>query len=204
MRARDFVDKIDDTELRNKVRPFIDGSLLMRASDKKDTELIFEILKKGDLSHFHKSWGLMQAAKLLARTDRDRALSTIEDATAEARRIEETDPDRPGALIAIANALLTIDRARSWEILYEAVKAANSADSFTGEDGAIRISLLTKNQSSMRSSSAGEFNIAGIFGELAKEDYNKTVEFVRGFQHEAPRASATIAIARTVLEDKKN
>jgi hypothetical protein len=204
MRARDYVEKIDDTELRNKVRPFVDGSLMMRASDKKDTDLIFEILKKGDLSHFHKSWGLMQAAKLLAKTDRDRALSTIEDATGEARRIEETDPDRPRAMIAIANALLTLDRSKSWETIYEAVKAANSAESFTGEDGAIRISLLTKNQSSIRSSSAGEFNIAGIFGELAKEDYNKSVEVVRGFQHEAPRASATIAIARSVLEDKKN
>jgi hypothetical protein len=204
MRARDYVDKINDSELRNKVRPYIDGSLMMRASDKKDPDLIFEILKKGDLSHFQKSWALMQAAKLLAKTDRERALSTIEEATAEARRIEESDADRPRAIIAVANALLTIDRARSWETVYEAVKAANSAESFTGEDGAMRISLQTKNQSSIRSSSVGEFNVSGVFGELAKEDYNKTVEVIRGFQHEAPRASATIAVARTVLEDKKN
>ena len=204
IRARDYVEKIDDTELRDKVRPYIDGSLMMRASDKKDADLLFEILKKGDLSHFHKSWGLMQAAKLLVKTDRDRALSTVEDATAEARRIEQSDPDRPRAMIAIANALLTLDRARSWETVYEAVKAANAAEGFTGEDGAIKISLLTKNQTSIRSSSSGEFNIAGIFGELAKEDYNKTVEVTRQFQQEAPRASATIAIARAVLEDKKN
>jgi hypothetical protein len=204
MRARDYVEKISDSELRNKVRPYIDGSLMMRASDKKDPDLIFEILKKGDLSHFQKSWALMQAAKLLAKTDRERALSTIEEATAEARRIEESDADRPRAIIAVANALLTIDRARSWETVYEAVKAANSAESFTGEDGAMRISLQTKNQSTIRSSSVGEFNVSGVFGELAKEDYNKTVEVIRGFQHEAPRASATIAVARTVLEDKKN
>jgi hypothetical protein len=204
LRARDYVEKIDDTELRDKVRPYIDGSLMMRASDKKDTDLIFEVLKKGELSHFQKSWALMQAAKLLAKTDRERALATIEDAIAEARRIEDSDPDRPRAMIAIANALLTLDRAKSWEILYEAVKAANSAEGFTGEDGAIRISLQTKNQNSIRSSSVGEFNVAGIFAELAREDYNKTVEVIRGFQQEAPRASATIAIARAVLEDKKN
>jgi len=204
MRARDYVEKIDDTELRDKVRPYIDGSLMMRASDKKDADLILEILKKGDLSHFHRAWGEMQAAKLLAKTDRDRALSAIDDAIAEARRIEESDPDRPRAMIAIANGLLTLDRPRTWDTVYEAVKAANAAEGFTGEDGAIRISLQTKNQSSIRSSSSGEFNIAGIFGELAKEDYNKTVEMIRQFQQEAPRASATIAIARTVLEDKKN
>ena len=204
LRARDFVEKIDDTELRDKVRPFIDGSLMMRASDKKDTDLIFEILKKGDLSHFNRSWALMRAATFLAKADRDRALATIEDATTEARKIEESDADRPRALVAVATALLTLDRPKSWEIVAEAVKAANGAESFTGEDGAIRISLLTKNGSSIRSSSSGEFNVNGIFGELAKEDYNKSVEVIRNFQHEAPRASATIAIARTVLEDKKN
>jgi len=204
MRARDFVEKIEDMELRNKVRPFIDGSLVMRASDKKDTDLIFEISKKGDLSHFQRSWALMRAATLLAKTDHDRALATIEEAAAEARRIEEADPDRPRAMIAVANALLALDRAKSWETVYEAVKAANAAESFTGEDGAIKTVLQTKNSSSVRSSSSGEFNVAGIFGELAKEDYNKTVEVIRGFQREAPRASATIAIARTVLEDKKN
>jgi hypothetical protein len=204
MRARDFVEKIDDTELRNKVRPYIDGSLVMKASDKKDTDLIFEISKKGDLSHFQRSWALMRAATLLAKTDRDRALAAIEDATAEARRIEESDADRPRAMIAVANALLSLDRAKSWETVYEAVKAANAVDSFTGEDGAIRTVLQTKNSSSVRSSSAGEFNVAGIFGELAKEDYNKSVEVIRGFEHEAPRASATIAIARTVLDEKKN
>jgi hypothetical protein len=55
----------------------------------------------------------------------------------------------------------------------------------------------------MRSSSAPDFNVTGIFAELAREDYERTVELVRGFEHEAPRASATIAIARTILEENK-
>ena len=201
--ARDYVEKIDDSELRNKVRPFIDASLMMRASDKKDPDLILEISKKGELSHFQRSWALMRVATLLVKTDRERALSAIDDAFAEARRIEESDPDRPRAIIAVANAVLPLDRAKSWEIVDEAVKAANSAEGFTGEDGVMRISLLTKNGSSIRSSSSGEFNVGGIFGELAKEDFEKTVAVTRGFQREAPRASATIAIARTVLEEKK-
>jgi hypothetical protein len=204
MRARDYVEKIDDSELRNKARPYIDGSLVLRAVDKKDVEQIFELAKKGDLPHFHRSWSLMQAAKLLAKTDHDRAVSAIEEATLEAKRIEESDPDRPRALTAIATALLSIDRAKGWEAVADAVKAANAAESFTGEDGVFRISLISKTGSSVRSTSSGEFNVAGVFGELAKEDYNKSVEVIRGFEREAPRASATIAIARTVLEDKKN
>jgi hypothetical protein len=204
LRARDYVDKIDDTELRNKVRPYIDGTLMLRANDKKDTDLMFEVLKKGELSHFQRSWALQRAATLLVKTDRDRALAAIDEAITEARKIEDADPDRARAMIAIANALLTIDRAKSWETIYDAIKAANSAESFTGEDGVMRTSLITKNSSSIRSTSSGEFNVAGVFAELAKEDYNKAVEVIRGFEREAPRASATIAIARTVLEDKKN
>ena len=187
MRARDFTEKIEDQDLRNKVRPYIDGSLAFRAID-----------------NFHRSWALIQTAKLLAKTDRERALSTLEEATVEAKRIEESDADRPRALTAIANALYTIDHAKGWDAVSEAVKAANGAESFTGEDGIVRLSLLTKTGSSVRNTSSSDFNVASVFSELAKEDYNKTVEVIRGYEREAPRASATIAIAKTILEDKKN
>jgi hypothetical protein len=202
--AREFVGKIEDSDLRKQAATFIDASLVIRAIDKKDTDMILVLVKDGELSHFHKSWALLQAAKLLAKTDRDKSLATIEEATAEARRIEELDPDRPRAMMGIANALLPLDRNRSWDAVSDAIKAANSAEGFTGEDGYIRITMQTKQMSSARSSSVSDFNVAGIFSELAKEDYNKTVEVIRGFQHEAPRASATIAIAKTVLEEKKN
>ncbi len=204
IRARDFVGKIDDSDLRKQATSFIDTSLVMRAIDKKDVDQIFQLAKDGELTHFQKSWAFLQAAKLLVKTDREKSLAAIEEATAEARRIEELDPDRPRAMMGIANALLPLDRARSWDAVYEAIKAANSADGFTGEDGLIRITMQSKGMSSIRSSSVSEFNVAGIFTELAKEDYNRTVELTRGFQREAPRASATIAIARSVLDEKKN
>jgi len=204
IRARDFVAKIDDSDLRKQASAYIDGSLVMRAIDKKDVDQIFQLTKDGELTRVQKSWALLQAAKLLVKTDRERSLGAIEEATAEARRIEELDPDRPRAMMAIANALLPLDRARSWDAVYEAIKAANSSEGFTGEDGGIKISMQSKGMSSIRSSSVSEFNVAGIFTELAKEDYNRTVELTRGFQKEAPRASATIAIARSVLDEKKN
>ena len=105
--------------------------------------------------------------------------------------------------MAVANALLINDRGKSWDATYDAVKAANSTEGFTGEDGVVRIGLQTKGMTSLHSSSVQDFDVAGIFGELAKDDYNRTVELARGFEHEAPRASAVIAIARAVLEDKK-
>jgi hypothetical protein len=56
---------------------------------------------------------------------------------------------------------------------------------------------------SINQSSAPDFDVIGIFEAFAREDYERAVELARGFQTNAPRASATIAIARSVLEDKK-
>ncbi|PYS25543.1 MAG: hypothetical protein DMF72_01395, partial [Acidobacteria bacterium] len=141
IRARDFAAKIDDSDLRKQATSFIDTSLVMRAIDKKDVDQIFQLAKDGDLTHFQKSWAFLRAAKLLVKTDRERSLGAIEEATAEAHRIEELDPNRPRAMMGIANALLPLDRARSWDAVYEAIKAANSSDGFTGEDGLIRITM---------------------------------------------------------------
>jgi hypothetical protein len=136
------------------------------------------------------------------KTDHEKSISVIEEAAIEARRIDGSDPDRARALMAVANALLVSERGKSWDATYDAVKAANSAEGFTGEDGVLRISLITKSMGSVRMSSAQDFDVTGIFGELAKDDYNRTVELARGFEREAPRASAVIAIAKAILENK--
>jgi hypothetical protein len=202
LRARDYIDKIDDADLRKAARAYLDAQLLFRAVDKKDAEMVLELVRTGELTHLQKSWGLSQAAKVLLKTDREKALSIIDEALTEARRIEGSDPDRPRALMAVANALLLSDPDKTWDAVYDAVKAANSAEGFTGEDGVLRITLATKSMSSIRTSSAPDFDVNGLFRELARADYNRTVELARGFEREAPRASATIAIARAVLENK--
>ena len=202
-RARNYVDKIDDSDFRQKVRAYIDASMLMNAVGKKNPDRVIELVRTGELTHFQKSWGFSQAAKFLGKTDRDKALSVLEEAAAEARRIEPSDPDRPRALISVVNAMLTIDRSKAWEATDDVLKAANSATEFTGEDGVMRTSLVSKSNSSFRSSSNGEFNLEPLFTELANEDFEKSIELARLFEREAPRAAATIAIARTVLEEKK-
>jgi hypothetical protein len=203
IRAREFVDKIEDSELRQKARAYIDPSLAMQAIDKKQTAQALELARIGDLTHIQRVWVLSQVSKLLAKTDHDKCLALIEDAASETRRIDGSDPDRPRALMAVANALLTADRARAWDAAFDAVKASNSADGFTGEDGGLVIQFQTKGSSSVRSDDAPDFDVAGIFRALATDDYDRAVQLARGFQGETPRAMATIAIARSVLEQKQ-
>jgi hypothetical protein len=203
LRSRDVLEKISDSELRKSARAYIDVTMIMRAIDKKNSDLTLELVRTGELTHLQKAWALIQVAKLVSKTDSEKALSLLDQADAEARRIEPSDGDRPRALMGIAAAYLSIDRRKAWDAASDATKAANSAESFSGEDGVLRISLLTKGMSSIRSTSAREFDVAPLFSDLAGEDYNRTVELARLFEREAPRASATIAIARAMLEEKK-
>ena len=62
--------------------------------------------------------------------------------------------------------------------------------------------LSAKLASSASDMQEPDFDIKGIFGLLAKDDYDRAVELAGGFQGEAPRAAAVIAIAQSVLNDK--
>lgn len=204
MRARDYAGKVEDLEVRKQLQSYIDASLAMYAVEKKLIDQAIELAQKGDLTHLQRVWVLTECAKLLAKTDQQKAMELVDQAGVEARRIDVSDPALPRALVAVANALKMIDANRVWDATFDAVKAANSAEGFTGEDGQLVLRFQSKGQSSIRTSTVGEFDLAGIFGDLANQDYDRAVELARGFQAEGPRAVATIAIARAVLETKKN
>jgi hypothetical protein len=202
VRARDFVAKIEESEMRQSLRAYIDASLVSHWLDKKDATQSLELIKTAELTHLQRAWALSQVAKLLAETDRDKCLELLEEAGAEARRIDVSDADRPRALFAVANVVMKVDRARSWDATFDAVKAANSAEGFTGEDGRIVWRFQSKGQSSINTSTVSDFDLKGIFGSLATLDYDRAVELARGFQGEAPRAVAVISIAQAVLKEK--
>jgi hypothetical protein len=200
LKARDYVSKIDESGFRKQAQAWVDVGLAISAIGKKKIETALELVRIGELTHIQRVWILTQAAKLLGKTDRDKALSLLDDATVEARRIEGVDLDRPRGLLAIANALKLIEPSRAWDAVFDAVKAANSTDGFTGEDGVLTLTLNSKGGIMMRPDAVPDFDIEGIFGKLANDDYDRVVQLARGFQGEAPRANATIAIARSVLD----
>lgn len=203
MRAREFVSKVEDTELRKQALAYTDASLAMYFVDKKKTDQALEIVHKGELTQLIKTWVLSQTAKLLAKTDKDKAQEVADEAATEARRLDVSDPNLPRALVAVANAFKVIDPARVWDATFDAVKAANSAEGFTGEDGQIVVKFQSKSGSSVHTNDVPDFDLEGIFKDLASQDYDRAVELARGFHGEGPRAVATIAIARAILEPKK-
>jgi len=203
-RGKDLVDKIENTELRKSVKAYTDFQLVQVAVRNKDVTEISRLVKSGELSSIQKVWALTSGAKLVVAAERSRAADMLEEALAESRRISASDPDRARALTAVAVGFGEIDRVRSWEILGEVVKAANSAEAYTGEDSRVSSRLQTKFMVVMNQSTAEDFDLLAVFRHLARADLLRAIQLAKTFTGEAPRAVATLAIARSVLEKRKD
>jgi hypothetical protein len=203
-RGKDLVDKIENTELRKSVKAYTDFQLVQAAVRNKDITEISRLVKSGELSSIQKVWALTSGAKLVLAAERSRAADMLEEALVESRRISAGDPDRARALTAVAVGFGEIDRVRSWEILGEVVKAANSAEAYTGEDSRVTSRLQTRFMVVMNQSTAEDFDLLAVFRHLARADLLRAIQLAKTFTGEAPRAVATLAIARSVLDKRKD
>jgi hypothetical protein len=202
-RARELVDKIEDSELRQQTRAFTDFEYLDNALQKKDITEAIRLARNGELTNFQRVYGLTQAARTFIKSDRERATELLEEALVAAHRIGGSEPERPRALTAISSVFIEADRSRAWELISEVVKAGNSAEGFSGDDARVTVSLRFKNGAMLRDSNAADFDLLGVFRALAKTDLYPAIEAAKNFTNEVPRANAILAIARTVLEEKQ-
>ena len=202
-RARDLIDKIENAELRKNVKAYTDFELAQSAVQKKDATEAARLARTGDLTSIQKVWALTSAARLVVKEERSRASDLLEEALAESRRISGSSPDRARALTAVATGLAEIDPVRGWETLSEVVKSANSSEGFTGEDSSIVARLETPEMVVATSANAPDFDLLAIFRLVSKVDLLRAIQVAKGFTGETPRAAATLAIARSVLEKRE-
>jgi len=202
-RAKDLVDKIENAELRKNVKAYTDFQLTQLAVRNKDAVEVARLAKSGELTSIQRVWAFTSAARLVATSERSRAADLLEEALNESRRISGSDPDRARALTAVAAGFGEIDPVRSWETLNEVVKAANSAEGFTGEDSNIVAQISTRQMVVQTSASAQEFDLLSVFKVLSQADLLRAIQIAKGFTGEAPRAVATLAIARSILERRE-
>ena len=202
-RGRDLVDKIENAEMRKKVKAYTDFQLTQLAVRNKDVTEVTRLARTGELTSIQKVWAFTTAARLVAAAERSRASELLEEAFTESRRISGSDPDRARALTAVAAGFADIDPVRGWETLSEVVKAANSAESFTGEDSQISSQLQTAQMVVATNATAEDFDLLTVFRLVSRADLLRSIQIARGFTGETPRAVATLAIARSVLEKRE-
>jgi hypothetical protein len=199
VRARDVANKIDDSERRGKVREYVDFEFIQIAIRKKDASETSRLAKIGQITHSQRAWAYTQAARWLPDSERDTALEFLGEAIAEVQRVEDGPRDRAVLLVGVARRLLMFDRVRAWQTMSEAVKAANQADNFTGES-LITFSIGAGNVIKFKQIGGEDSGLAGIFRLLAKDDLTHSVDLARSFKNDAPRATATLAIAASLLD----
>ncbi|HEX5706904.1 MAG TPA: hypothetical protein VFX96_06395, partial [Pyrinomonadaceae bacterium] len=200
VRAREYANKIEDADLRAQLLAFVDFQSVRVAIEAKKPEEALRFARTGQLTNVQRAWSLTEVAKLLAKTESGRAIELLDEAVAEARKIDAASPDRPRALVAVATQLYGLDRPRAWELMSEIVKAANAVPDFSGEDGGLNVRVQLRGGGAMSTSfNIESFNLAGVFASLAKEDLNRAVELARGLTGEHTRSMAMLAVVRTVL-----
>lgn len=200
-RAKDVADKIDDSEMRNKVRGYVDFQMVRFAFRKKDVAEGIRLAKAGQITHVQRVWAYVQAARVLAKAERSRTIDLLEEGTVEAQRMEATDADRARALFSVATQFVAIDGPRAWEVLAEAIKAANTAEKFTGEDASIPSFPITlRAGGTFESTSDEDFGVANILRLLAKDDFYRCMDVAKSFKKDGPRAVAILVVSRATLE----
>ncbi|HVF50472.1 MAG TPA: hypothetical protein VNA19_10325 [Pyrinomonadaceae bacterium] len=203
-RTRELADKIEDLDMRKRVRAMIAFHGIQKAITAKDADAALRAARSEELTPVQRTWGITEAARMMPKTDAGRAIETLESALVEARRIDAATPDRVRALVAIATQLFELDRSRAWETMSEVVKAANAAAEFSGEDGGLMARLELKGGGAMTTNfNVESFDLNGIFRSLAREDFDRAVSLAKSFNAESPRSVATLVAARTILDTQK-
>lgn len=201
-RADDLLAKVNDSDLARRARKVIDFAFVRNALNKKEAEGAVARARKGDLTPFERAWAYERAADILGPMNRARALSLLEEAAEEARRIDNNDPGHARALTAIAARYEKLDRPRAWEFISEAVRAANSAPAFTGEDGKMTVEFRTKGSGWITDFNVEEFDLPDVFAALAEDNWDRAVQLAQSFTNEAARVTAVVALGRAALLKK--
>jgi hypothetical protein len=202
-RAQEFVDKIEDLNTRKGLRSFVNYNFITALLKKNKVDEAIQLARKSDLTHAQLAHLLTRAAAVVAKTERSRGMEILGEALAEARRIDAGRPERAYALIALVAQFSANDKVRAWELVDETIKAANAVPDFTGENPNMQLMLQGKFSIQMSVAMASAADLPDSFVALAEDDFYQAINIGKNFSGEAPRALATLAIARSILQEKQ-
>ena len=199
-RAQDFAQKIEESVRRAQVRRHVDFELLRFALREKKISKAIQLAASDELTYPQRAWAYMQAARLVIESERQRGQELLEEAANQARCIEPEDPNRARLLIGVATVFFTVDRVRAWEIMGEAVKAANNSEKFNGENVELQFPFAAKSGLRITSVGGADFGLSGVLRSLASDDLYRSIDLSKSFKNDAPRAVAVLAIAGSLLQ----
>lgn len=204
-RAIDVSNKIEDAKMRNEVRAYVDFQLARFALKKKDLTEAVRLAKKGQLTHLQRGWCYLQVVRLLTKAeqpDKSQITALLEETAEEARRMDDSDPDKARVFFGAATQFFPFDEVRTWDLVSESIRAANAAEKFTGDKTSmLSMPMSMKAGTAFDTISEEGFGVAPVMRLLAKNDLNRSLEVARSFKRDGPRAIGILAIANAILEE---
>ncbi len=201
--ARDYAEKIEDADTRKGVTTYVDYMLIRAVLKQKRADEALLLIRKVELPRILRTHFLTQVATLKLKDDPVRATEILNEALTEARRLDQGTGEKAYAFVGLLRPFSVLDRTRAWELLNETIKTANSAADFTGERGEASLTLEGKFSIRLSIELASATDLADVFREVAQQNFYQALDLAKTFRADAPRALATIAVARAVLDDTR-
>lgn len=203
LKARDYAEKISDSDLKKRVLAFVDYVLIKKAIDDKKVDAALKLLEKADLPALQEIWLTTEIARLLGKKRESEARRLLEKTLIEAEKADNKTAWKANALSAIAYAYLDFDELRSWQIASKVVKAANTADFYDESNSELTIFISTGNSTSMIKPNSESLNISKLFAKLAPLDIYQAAGLAENLTDENLRALSIIAAAKSQMENNK-
>ncbi|HYE66278.1 MAG TPA: hypothetical protein VD966_11895 [Pyrinomonadaceae bacterium] len=212
-RARRAAASVEDLEARRAALSFIAVSQIADisrayADDKEDDyESVVRFVSGADVPPLASAWGFAQAALIAARKkERQRVRELLNEAERHAARVDHGTPQRIAAYAVVTGAAARLERRRAWELLSQLVRATNAVEDYAGGEISLEIAARensTEGASDHFSVTAEAFRLDVVFAKMARLDFAKALAEARSLEGDVPKAIASLAIARTVLEANK-
>ncbi len=213
-RARRAAEKIEDLNMRHAALSFIalnqvaDISRAYADPREDDFDPVLKFVDSADLKPLARAWGYAQAAEIAVRKKKgkQRAVELLNEASRWAARADAGTQERVAAYAVVTSSAMNVDRQRAWDALHEAVKAANSAEEFSGEQVTIEIhadEAAGDESEPAFTFTSDAFRLDRIFAKMARLDFDKAMTETHALESGVTRSIAQIAVARAILENSR-
>lgn len=198
-KAREFADKIEDSDLKKDVRTFVDFILVSKALASKDLGKALQLTRTAEISHFQRAWAYSELAALSKSSAPEDSMNLLLEAEKEAERIE-TSSECAEAWVAIARQAVEVDPAVRWSKFQDAIKAVNRVSDYGGEENEISVGFQSQNNIIKMQIAAPTISLSALVGNLAKNDIYRAVAMAKNITGESPRAFSLLASAQVAFD----
>lgn len=200
-RALGIVERISDTDYRDKGEAWVSSRAAVKAIEEKRLEDAIKYANDVPETD-ERAYLFYQIASIaVSNQDKGRAMELLEDAV---RYVSKADVGlgKLRALIGLASLYLRLDVARSFEVLGEAVKVADKIGSYSPDDARLVRTLTNKqgNSSMVSVSNVEAFDFSRTFAAFAAVDFDRALTLATSFESKSLKYAAMIAVAGKLLE----